>query len=157
MTGWRIGYFAGPKEIVDAVSKFQDHSTSNPTSISQKAGLAAFNMDPSYFSSVTAKFQERRDFIISYLEEKLGEFVSFIKPQGAFYIFINISKTKMPSFDFANRLLEESHVAVIPGDSFGCDSWIRISFATSMEEIKKGLQRLELFLIKLKTERLTAQ
>jgi len=157
MTGWRIGYFAGPKEIVEAVSKFQDHSTSNPTSISQKASLAAFSMDQSYYSSVTAKFQERRDFIASYLDEKLSEFVSFIKPQGAFYIFINIAKTKIHSFDFAKRFLEESYVAVIPGDSFGCDSWIRISFATSLEEIKKGLQRLELFLIKLKTERLTAQ
>jgi len=157
MTGWRIGYFAGPKEIAAAVSKFQDHSTSNPSSISQKASLAAFSMGQDYFSSIAMKFQERRDFIVSYLEEKLGEFVSFVKPQGAFYIFINISKTKMSSFDFAKRLLEESYVAVIPGDSFGCDSWIRISFAASLETIKKGLQRLELFLIKLKTERLTAQ
>jgi aspartate aminotransferase len=156
MTGWRIGYFAGPQEVVDAVSKFQDHSTSNPSSISQKASLAAFNMDASYFSSILTKFQERRDFIVAYLKDKLSEFVSFINPQGAFYIFINISKTKMPSFDFAKRLLDESYVAVIPGDSFGCDSWIRISFATSLEEIKKGLERLELFLIKLKTERLTA-
>ncbi|MDD5291963.1 MAG: pyridoxal phosphate-dependent aminotransferase [Candidatus Omnitrophica bacterium] len=157
MTGWRIGYFAGPKEISAAVSKLQDHSTSNPSSISQKASLAAFTLGQDYFSSTTMKFQERRDFIVSYLQEKLSEFVSFVKPQGAFYIFINISKTKMPSFDFAKRLLEESHVAVIPGDSFGCDSWIRISFATSLETIKKGLERLELFLIKLKTERLTAQ
>ncbi|MDD5005565.1 MAG: pyridoxal phosphate-dependent aminotransferase [Candidatus Omnitrophica bacterium] len=155
MTGWRIGYFAGPKEIVSAVSNFQDHSTSCPSSISQKAALAAFDMDAAYYSSISAKFQERRDFIVSYLNEKLSEFVSFVKPQGAFYIFINVSKTKLSSLDFAKRFLEESYVAVIPGEPFGCDSWIRISFATSLEEIKKGLQRLELFLIKLKTERLT--
>ena len=89
------------------------------------------------------------------MDEKLGDFVSYVKPQGAFYIFVNISKTKLDSFNFAKRLLEESYVAVIPGKPFGCDSWIRISFATSMEEIKKGLERLELFLIKLKTEKLT--
>lgn len=155
MTGWRIGYFAGPGEIAAEVSKFQDHSTSCPSSVSQKAALAAFDLEPGYFSSIKSKFQERRDFIVSYIEEKLSKFVSYTKPQGAFYIFVNISKTKLNSFDFAKRLLEESHVAVIPGEPFGCDSWIRISFATSIEEIKNGLQRLELFLIKLKTEKLT--
>jgi len=155
MTGWRIGYFAGPKEISNAVSRLQDHSTSCPSSVSQRAALAALGLDSNYFSSLRSKFQERRDFIISYLDEKLGDFVSYVKPQGAFYIFVNISKTKLDSFNFAKRLLEESHVAVIPGKPFGCDSWIRISFATSMEEIKKGLERLELFLIKLKTEKLT--
>ena len=155
MTGWRIGYLAGPKEIVEGISRIQDHSTSCPSSISQRAALAAFDLDSSYFSSIKSKFQERRDFIVSFLEEKLCDFVSFVKPQGAFYIFVNISKTKLDSLDFAKRLLEESHVAVIPGSPFGCNSWIRISFATSQEEIKRGLQRLELFLIKLKTEKLT--
>ncbi len=155
MTGWRIGYFAGPQEIVDAVKKIQDHSTSCPVSISQKAALVALDMDSDYYSSIKVKFQERRDFIIQYLDEKLKEFVSYIKPQGSFYIFVNIAKTKLGSFDFAKRLLEESYVAVIPGSPFGCNSWIRISFATSKDEIKKGLQRLELFLIKLKTEKLT--
>lgn len=155
MTGWRIGYFAGPKEISSAVSRLQDHSTSCPSSVSQRAALTALGLDSNYFSSIRSKFQERRDFIISYLDEKLGDFVSYVKPQGAFYIFVNISKTKLDSFNFAERLLEESHVAVVPGEPFGCDSWIRISFATSMDEIKKGLERLELFLIKLKTEKLT--
>lgn len=155
MTGWRIGYFAGPKEIADAVKKLQDHSTSCPTSISQRAALAAMDMDSNYYSSIKAKFQERKDFITSYLDDKLKDFVSYIRPQGAFYIFVNISKTKLDSFDFASRLLDESHVAVIPGSPFGFNSWIRISFATSIEEIKKGLQRLEIFLIKLKTEKLT--
>lgn len=156
MTGWRIGYLAGQKEIVSQISKFQDHSTSCPSSISQKAALAAFDLDASYFSSIRNKFQERRDFIISYLKEKLSGLVSFIKPQGAFYIFVNISKTKLNSLQFAERFLQEYHVAVIPGEPFGMDNWIRISFATSMEDIKKGLERLELFLIKLKTEKLTS-
>jgi len=155
MTGWRIGYLAGPQEVVNAVSNMQDHSTSCPTSISQKAALAAFDMDTNYFSSIKSKFQERRDLIVSYLDEKLKSFVSYVKPQGAFYIFVNISKTKIDSFEFAKRLLEESYLAVIPGGAFGCNSWIRISFATSTEAIKNGLQRLELFLIKLKTEKLT--
>ncbi|MBL7129889.1 MAG: pyridoxal phosphate-dependent aminotransferase [Candidatus Omnitrophica bacterium] len=155
MTGWRIGYFAGSQEVAAAVTKLQDHSTSCPSSISQKAALAALDMDTGYFASIKTKFQERRNFILSYLDEKLSEFVGYIKPQGAFYIFVNISKTKLDSIDFAKRLLEESHVAVIPGGPFGFNSWIRISFATSTEEIKKGLQRLEIFLIKLKTERLT--
>lgn len=155
MTGWRIGYFAGPKEVADAVKKLQDHSTSCPSSISQSAALAALDMDSEYYSSIKAKFQERRDLIISYLNDKLKEFVGYIKPQGSFYIFVNIAKTKLDSFDFAKRLLEESHVAVIPGSPFGANSYVRISFATSKDEIKKGLQRLELFLIKLKTERLT--
>jgi aspartate aminotransferase len=155
MTGWRIGYCAGPQEIVDAVERLQDHSTSCPSSISQKASLAALEMDARYFSDIKTKFQERRDFIMFYLDEKLSEFVSYIKPQGAFYFFINISKTKLNSLEFTKRLLEESHVAAIPGGPFGFDSWIRISFATSIEEIKKGLQRLEIFLIKLRTEQLT--
>ncbi|MFC1709683.1 aminotransferase class I/II-fold pyridoxal phosphate-dependent enzyme, partial [Candidatus Omnitrophota bacterium] len=155
MTGWRIGYFAGPQEAVGAVKKLQDHSTSCPSSISQCAALAALDMDSNYYSSIKLKFQERRDLIISYLNDKLKEFVGYIKPQGSFYIFVNIAKTKLDSFDFAKRLLEESHVAVIPGSPFGSNSWIRVSFAASTEEIKKGLQRLELFLIKLKTEKLT--
>lgn len=156
MTGWRIGYFAGPKEVADAVKRLQDHSTSCPSSISQRAAVAALGLGESYFSENQAKFQERRDFIISYLDEKLKEFVGYVKPQGAFYIFINIAKTKLDSLEFARRLLEESYVATIPGAAFGCSSWIRMSFATSSEEIKRGLQRLELFLIKLKTESLTA-
>lgn len=155
MTGWRIGYFAGPKEIVDAAATLQDHSTSCPTSISQKAALAALDLKSDFFLQIQSKFQERRDFIVSYIDEKLSEFVSYVKPQGAFYIFVNIAKAKLDSFEFARRLLEESYVAVIPGEAFGCPSWIRISFATSLEEIKKGLQRIELFLIKRKTELLT--
>lgn len=155
MTGWRIGYFGGPKEVADAVNCLQDHSTSNPSSISQKAAVAAFSLGPEYFSDIQLKFQERRDYIVAYLDGKLKDFVSYVKPAGAFYIFINIGKTKLDSLVFAGRLLEEAHVAVVPGGPFGFSSWIRISFATSMEEIKKGLQRLELFLIKLKTEALS--
>jgi len=155
MTGWRIGYFAGSKEIIDAVEKFQDHSTSCPTSISQKAALAAFDMPQDFFVSMNAKFQERRDLITNYIDSKLSKFISYVRPEGAFYVFINIGKTKLDSFDFAKRLLEEYKVALVPGEPFGASNWVRISFATSIEDIKKGLERLELFLIKLNTEKLT--
>lgn len=157
MTGWRIGYLAGPKELVEAIGRLQDHSTSNPSSISQKAAVAAFGLGADYFTEIQAKFQERRDVIVSYLDEKLSEFVSYVLPHGAFYMFINIAKTKLDSQVFVERLLEEAQVAAVPGAAFGCPTWLRLSFATSREEIKKGLQRLELFLIKLKTESLTAQ
>ena len=154
MTGWRIGYLAGNQEVVAAVKRLQDHSTSNPCSISQKAALAALDLDQSYFAQIQNSFQERRDYIATYFDSTLAKFVSYVKPQGAFYFFVNISKTKLDSFTFAQRFLDEFHVAVIPGEPFGFSSCIRISFATSLEKIKKGLERLELFLIKLKTEKL---
>lgn len=142
MTGWRLGYLAADTEIAAAVSNLQDHSTSNPNSITQKAALAGFALGEEFFGEVRKKFQERRDYIISRLDnmkDKLG----YKKPEGAFYIFCDISKTKMDSFVFAKRLLDEKFVAVIPGAPFGCDDYIRLSFATSMEKIKKGLDRIE--------------
>jgi len=153
MTGWRIGYLAGNKGVIEAVTRLQDHSTSNPTSISQKAAEASFSLDEEYYRQIRNIFQERRDYIIDYLESKLLKFISYVKPSGAFYVFVNISKTKLDSFTFAKRLLDEYNVAVIPGGPFGFDDCIRISFATSLEQIKKGLERLEFFLIKLKSEK----
>lgn len=147
MTGWRIGYLGGPQEIVDAIAKIQDHSTSNPASISQKAAIAALNTADSFSREMSAEFQKRRDYIVSRIKQikKLG----FVLPQGAFYIFCDISQTGLDSVSFANRLLEEVLVAVIPGDSFCRNDYIRISFATSLEQIKKGIDRIEEWLSKL--------
>lgn len=147
MTGWRLGYLAAEPEIVSAVSNLQDHSTSNPSSISQKAGLAAFSLGEIFFDEVRKKFQERRDTITSRLDG-MGR-LGYKRPEGAFYIFCDIKKTKMDSMTFAKRLLEEQHVALIPGAAFGCDDCVRISFATSMEKIKKGMDRIEEWLHKL--------
>ncbi|MFH1691890.1 MAG: pyridoxal phosphate-dependent aminotransferase [Candidatus Omnitrophota bacterium] len=148
MTGWRVGYLAAEPEIVQAISRLQDHSTSNPCSISQKAALAAFALGDDFFEDIKKKFQERRDYIVSRLDG-MGGIVGYKKPEGAFYIFCDISRTGMDSFTFANRLLEEEHVALIPGEPFGCDNYIRLSFATSMEKIKKGFDRIENWVKKL--------
>jgi aspartate aminotransferase len=142
MTGWRLGYLAAELKIAGAVSNLQDHSTSNPTSIVQKAALAAFTIDNIFFDEIKAKFQERRDYIVLRLD-KMKEKIGYKKPEGAFYVFCDIKKTKMDSFTFAKRLLEEKFVALIPGAPFGCDDYVRISFATSMEKIATGMDRIE--------------
>jgi aspartate aminotransferase len=148
MTGWRLGYLAAELHIGDSVSNLQDHSNSNASSISQKAGLAELSMDEKFFDGVKKKFQERRDYIVSRLD-KMNKKISYYKPQGAFYIFCNIKKTKLDSFVFAKRLLEDAHVALIPGEPFGCNDYVRISFATSMEKIEKGLDRIEKWIAKI--------
>lgn len=141
MTGWRIGYLGGPVDVVEAISKLQDHSTSNPASISQKAAEAALKMPDEFVVRMKDEFQRRRDLIVS----RLGKIkkIKYVVPQGTFYIFCNIKKTKLDSVTFANRLLDEQAVAVIPGDSFGNDDCVRLSFATSIEQITKGLDRIE--------------
>lgn len=148
MTGWRLGYMAAEPAIASAVSNLQDHSTSNTTSFVQKAALAAFTLDKSFFDDVVKKFQERRDYIIGRLDRMKGK-IGYIRPEGAFYIFCDISKTGLDSFAFTKRLLEEQFVAVIPGKPFGCDDYVRLSFATSMEKIKKGFDRIEEWVSKL--------
>jgi len=147
MTGWRIGYLAGPADIVDAISKLQDHSTSNPTSISQKAAVAALNAPDDFSKLMAFEFQKRRDYII----ERLNKIrrISFVKPKGAFYIFCDISKFGLDSTTFANRLLEEAYVSLIPGIGFGRDDYVRISFATGLTQIEKGMDRIEGWLNKL--------
>ncbi|MFH0877751.1 MAG: pyridoxal phosphate-dependent aminotransferase [Candidatus Omnitrophota bacterium] len=147
MTGWRLGYLAAEPEIASAISNLQDHSTSNPTSFVQKAALAAFSLPKSYFDDIRKKFQERRDTITARLD-RMKDRIGYKKPEGAFYIFCDISKTKLDSFAFAKRLLEEELVAVIPGGPFGCDDFVRLSFATSLEKITKGLDRIEEWLEK---------
>lgn len=141
MTGWRIGYLAAAADIIENISKFQDHSTSNPASISQKAALAALKAGDSFSKSMACEFQKRRDYC--YLRLKAIKKIKPVFPEGAFYIFCDISKTKLDSSTFAGRLLDQALVAVIPGDSFGRNDFIRISFAINLDQLKKGMDRIE--------------
>lgn len=153
MTGWRIGFAAGPLEIISAMKRIQDHSTSGPASFSQKAALAALAGPQKETRKMTEEFSRRRDFIITRCRKISG--ISFVPPQGAFYLFINISDTFGKvigeitinnSTDFANVLLDEADVAVVPGIAFGSDNYIRITFAAAPKEIAEGLDRIEKFL-----------
>jgi len=141
MTGWRIGYLAASGCIVEAISKLQDHSTSNPSSISQKAALAALSAPDDFTRKMCQEFQRRRDYLVS----RLGRIprLGYVIPQGAFYLFCDISKTGLGSLSFAQRLLEEKLVALIPGEGFGEDKYVRMSFATSIEQLGKAMDRLE--------------
>ncbi len=147
MTGWRIGYLGGPADVVEAIAKLQDHSTSNPASISQKAAEAAFKMPDEFVNKMRDEFQKRRDYIVERLKEIRK--IKYVFPQGAFYIFCDISRLKMASAVFANRLLDEMQVAVIPGNSFGNDDYVRFSFATGLQQIEQGMDRLESWLEKI--------
>jgi len=141
MTGWRIGYAAGPSWLMDAISNLQSHATSNPASISQRAALAAIIGDQACVENMRQEFEKRRDAMAGRISKIKG--LSCPKPEGAFYLFCDISKFKMPSGAFAARLLDEAKVAVVPGAPFGADSHIRLSFATGLENIAKGLERIE--------------
>jgi aspartate aminotransferase len=141
MTGWRIGYAAGPADIMDAISNIQSHATSNPTSISQKATQTALVEDQKCVDEMRQEFQKRRDYMVSRIQKM--DKISCVKPEGAFYVFCDISKIGIDSVTLATRLLDEAKVAVIPGEPFGTNDFIRLSFATSMDSIKKGLDRIE--------------
>jgi aspartate aminotransferase len=147
MTGWRIGYLGAPEEISSAISNLQDHSTSNPASICQKAALAALKAPDDFARRICQEFERRRNYVCSRLD-KIPK-LSYVKPQGAFYLFFNISKTKLDSLTVANRLLDEALIAVIPGEGFGRKDYCRMSFATSMELLEKSLNRLEEWLNKI--------
>lgn len=140
MTGWRIGYLGAPLEISEAIARIQDHSTSNPTSIAQKAAVAALLASGNFTESMRLEFQKRRDCLISRVNKILN--LNYIKPEGAFYMFLDISQTKLKSLEFSQRLLDEKGVALIPGEAFGNDKYVRISFATSLEQIEEGMDRL---------------
>ncbi|MEI8176807.1 MAG: pyridoxal phosphate-dependent aminotransferase [Candidatus Omnitrophota bacterium] len=140
MTGWRIGYLAASAQIVTAIDNLQSHSTSNPVSISQKAALEAIVGDQAFISTMRDEFRRRRDFMVETLASIKG--FSPFKPAGAFYVFCDISKTGLSSVELCTRLLTEAKVAVVPGAGFGKDQYIRFSFATGMESIKKGLERI---------------
>jgi aspartate aminotransferase len=150
MTGWRIGYAAGPSSIIEGMNKIQGQSTSNPTSISQKASLEALDGPQDLVEVMVAEFQRRRNYVIDRLNSLEG--VSCIKPTGAFYAFPNFSSYLGKSFqgkpikgsiDLADYLLDIARVAVIPGAPFGAEGFERISFATSMENLEIGMERIE--------------
>jgi len=140
MTGLRIGYLAGDAEIVKKIGILQDHSTSNPTSISQKMAVTALQLPKSYRAEVRDKF-EKRSCLMFDLLSKIKGFKPF-KPQGAFYVFCDIGQTGFSSEVLCEKLLEEAHVAVIPGKSFGSDRHVRFSFACSEQDIEQGLKRV---------------
>ncbi len=142
MTGWRIGYMAAPKEIIQGASKLQGHTTSNPNSIAQKAAMAAMLMDNSKLNDMKMEFIKRRDYMYEELS-KIDKFIMPPKPQGAFYIFFDISKFGMSSLEFANYALEKVKVGLVPGIAFGMDNFVRVAYANSMEEIVEGIKRLK--------------
>jgi len=149
MTGWRIGYAAGPKEIIKAIAKIQSQSTSNPTSISQAAAVEALNGTQDFIQERANSFRERRDFVVNSLNNMNG--ISCLRPEGAFYVFPSCKKllgkkTKLKTDkDFVEKLLEKSEVAVVQGSAFGLDGYFRISYATSMENLKKAMERIRSF------------
>ncbi len=149
MTGWRIGYGAGPKEIIKAVAKIQSQSTTNPSSISQAAAVEALNGTQDFIKTRADSFKERRDYVVKALNSING--LSCLKPSGAFYVFPNCKKllgekTKLKTDkEFVEKLLEKAEVAVVQGSAFGLDGYFRISYATSMENLKKALDRIKSF------------
>ena len=156
MTGWRIGYTAGSEEIISAMNNIQSQSTSNPTSISQKASVEALIGPQSEVDKMVSAFGQRRNYIVDRLNKIPG--VSCYKPVGAFYVFPNFSSYYGKSFQekkiensthLADFLLDVARVAVVPGVEFGADPFERLSYATSMEDIKEGLNRIEGSLKKL--------
>lgn len=152
MTGWRIGYAAAEEEIIKAATRLQDHTTSNPTSISQKAALAALNGPEDHVGKIIYEYKKRRDFMMERLNRIEGMIAS--RPDGAFYVFANVSKfysnEVKGSMIFCQKLLENAYVAAIPGVAFGDDRFIRLSFATGMKHIKRGLDRMEKFVEKVR-------
>ena len=149
MTGWRIGYAAGPKEIIKAMAKIQSQSTSNPTSISQAAAVEALNGTQEFIKERSDSFKERRDFVVDSLNNIKG--INCLKPEGAFYVFPSCKKllgkkTKLKTDkDFVEKLLEQSEVAVVQGSAFGLDGYFRISYATSMQKLKVAMERIKVF------------
>jgi aspartate aminotransferase len=143
MTGWRLGYLAAPEPIAKAVDSIQSHMTSNPCSFAQKGGLAALKGDQQPVADMRDEFNLRREYMIERLSKIPN--VSFVRPSGAFYILVNIQKLGLNSQNFADRLLSKASVAVVPGIAFGEDRTVRLSYATSLDIIKKGLDRFEEF------------
>ena len=149
MTGWRIGYAAGPKDIIKAIGKIQSQSTSNPSSISQAAAVEALNGNQGFIKKRSNSFKQRRDFVVKSLNSIKG--ISCLKPNGAFYVFPSCKgllnkKTKLKTdTDFVKKLLEKENVAVVQGSAFGLSGYFRISYATSMKNLKKAMNRIKSF------------
>lgn len=148
MTGWRLGWCAAPEPIAKAIDAIQSHSTSNPTSFAQKGAVAALTGPQDHLQGWLAEFAKRR----SYAHQKLNAMpgVTCCNAKGAFYLFPNISGTGLKSAEFCAKLLEQEKVAAVPGIAFGADDYLRISYATSMANIEKGLERIGKFVRGLK-------
>ncbi len=147
MTGWRMGFLAAPEPIAKAIDALQSHSTSNPTSFAQKGAVAALTGPQDHLKTWLAAFDERRTYAWKKLNSIPG--ISCVNAKGAFYLFPNISSFGLCSTEFCARLLEKEKVAAVPGLAFGADDYIRLSYATSMANIQKGLDRLEHFTLSL--------
>ncbi len=147
MTGWRLGFMAAPDPVAKAVDAIQSHSTSNPTSFAQKGAVAALTGPQDHLQVWLAEYSKRRGYAHQRLNAMPG--VSCVNAKGAFYLFPNIAKTGLKSTEFCARLLEEEKVAAVPGIAFGADAYIRLSYATSMTNIQKGLDRMEQFVRRL--------
>jgi len=148
MTGWRLGFLAAPEPIAKAIDAVQSHSTSNPCSFAQKGAVVALTGPQDHLVQWLAEFDKRRRFAHSKLNSIPG--ISCVNAKGAFYLFPNISGSGLKSSDFCAKLLEAEKVAAVPGVAFGADDYIRLSYATSMANIEKGLDRIEKFCRKLK-------
>ena len=153
MTGWRVGFVLAPAPIIGAMMKLQCHSTSNPTSIAQKAAVEAMRGPQDSVPQMLAEYRRRRDFVIDRLRQIPG--INIATPKGAFYAYPNISVAYgsgrvKSSMEFSTALLEEAHVAVVPGEAFGTQDHIRISYATSMAELERGLDRIHKFIDQLR-------
>jgi aspartate aminotransferase len=149
MTGWRIGFALAPARVIGAMMKLQSHSTSNPTSIAQKAAVEALRGPQESVDTMLAEYARRRDFVIGRLRAIPGVYCA--EPRGAFYAYPNIGVAFRngisSSVQFAERLLDKAAVAVVPGEAFGTDRHVRISYATSMHELERGLERLHRFIV----------
>jgi aspartate aminotransferase len=143
MTGWRLGYLAAPEAVAKAVDSIQSHTTSNPSSFSQYGALAALKGNQQPVADMREEFDMRRNYMFDRISKIPN--VTAIKPQGAFYVLVNISQLGLTSQNFADRLLSKASVAVVPGAAFGDDRTVRLSYATSIDVIKKGLDRFQDF------------
>ena len=148
MTGWRLGYVAAPEPIAAAIDSIQSHSTSNPTSFAQKGAVAALKGDQSFVGEMVQAFAERRAYMHDRLTKIPG--ITCVKPMGAFYMLPNIASFGLGSTNFCDKLLEQQKVACVPGIAFGSDAHMRLSYASSMENITKGLDRIEAFCASLR-------
>src|SRR5437763_1916523 len=143
MTGWRVGYLAAPEAVARAVDSIQSHTTSNPSSFSQHGALAALKGDQQPLADMREEFDMRRNYMVDRISKIPN--ITAVKPQGAFYVLVDISQLGLTSQNFADRLLSKANVAVIPGAAFGDDRTVRLSYATSIDVIKKGLDRFQDF------------
>lgn len=146
MTGWRVGFLAGPTPIIQAATKLQGHSTSNVCTFAQYGAIAAYESSQECVATMLKAFTERRAFMLAQLQQMPG--LTCPEPGGAFYMFPSIAGTGMKSLEFCEALLEEEKVAVVPGTAFGADTCIRLSYATDLDTIRKGMERLSRFLHK---------